>query len=258
MNAGILAPGYAPPQMPAPLLGQPQPVPTPYGRRGDPFWDNVSLLIRTNGLHGEPAYFDASRNSLAISRTGNARQSADRTLYSSTSVYTSGSSDSLSVSSSRIALGTGTFTIEAWILRLGNTGEGPFLGQSLLDSRSPDTSHAGYDLVLSRFGNTPRATVYFGTAGVVYAQGTTPITNGVWTHLAVTRSGSTARIWINGVQDASGSVSSLNNTNTTLRIATGANGSFFGHISELRVTAGVARYTSRFTPPTAPFPIGYQ
>ena len=34
MNAGILAPGYAPPVMPRGLLGDPQPVPMPYGRAG--------------------------------------------------------------------------------------------------------------------------------------------------------------------------------------------------------------------------------
>lgn len=242
--------------MPRPLLGQPQPVPMPYGRAGDPFWGSVSLLLRMDGPHGSQTFRDLSQNSLAVTANGDAQISAVQRRFGDTSGFFDGAGDSLSVTLP--PLGTQNFTIEFWFFRRGNTGEGVNLGQSMLDTRNPDTANAGWDIVMSRFGGQTRPSLFMGTSGTSFGGIGNVINNNEWYHFAACRSGSVSRYFLNGALLGSGTIGSLNATNQTLRICTGANGSFFGFLSELRITRGVARYTSNFPAPTAPFPIGYQ
>jgi hypothetical protein len=79
---------------------------------------------------------------------------------------------------------------------------------------------------------------------------------GQWYHIAVTSQTNTGRVFIDGIQqggtiDFSGTV----NSTETLQIGRThtATDDLNGFIDDLRITR-VARYTSNFTPPTAPFP----
>ena len=79
----------------------------------------------------------------------------------------------------------------------------------------------------------------------------------VWNHFAVVRNSGTTTMYINGA--SAGSFSDSNNY-VSSRIALGAyrtlatQYSFPGYIDGFRITKGVARYTSAFTPPTTAHP----
>ena len=77
-----------------------------------------------------------------------------------------------------------------------------------------------------------------------------------WRHVAVTRSGTSLRLFINGVQRGSTLTSSANLSDNQLKIGYyySETFGFVGKVDEFRVTKGVARYTANFTPPTVPFP----
>jgi hypothetical protein len=82
------------------------------------------------------------------------------------------------------------------------------------------------------------------------------ITAGTWNHIAVTRSGITVRLFVNGIVVAT-NTSSLSLSNT-LPLGVGIQtssitNSLNGYLSDTRITKGVARYTANFTPPTEPF-----
>jgi hypothetical protein len=82
------------------------------------------------------------------------------------------------------------------------------------------------------------------------------VTNGnlplnTWAHLALVRNGSTTTLYLNGTSVASGT--STNPTDNTSPLQMGTSG-FIGYINDFRITNGLARYTSNFTPPTAAFP----
>ena len=87
--------------------------------------------------------------------------------------------------------------------------------------------------------------------------GTHGMSTGTWYHLAVTRSGNVYTLYVDG-----SSVGSA--TYTTQQPGSGAygfigaetgQGAYLnGYIDDLRITKGVARYTSSFTPPTKSFP----
>lgn len=97
-----------------------------------------------------------------------------------------------------------------------------------------------------RLGNGPTQAVVFETSAQCLATNT-------WHHIAVTRSGSTGRIFVDGILRATGT-DSYNYTgyinihgvcNRTL-------GSGL-YLQDLRVYVGTAKYTSNFTPPGAMF-----
>ena len=64
---------------------------------------------------------------------------------------------------------------------------------------------------------------------------------------------------MDGLQTGSTYTDTLNYIASPVRIGDGNDGvsptaSFSGYIDDFRITKGIARYTSNFTPPTAPFP----
>ncbi len=86
-----------------------------------------------------------------------------------------------------------------------------------------------------------------------------------WNHIAVTRSGSDFKVFLNGTQIgttytapatiySTGTLSyigALNNAGGGTAIFR----TFYGYIDDLRITTGVARYTTNFTPPTSSFEV---
>ena len=86
------------------------------------------------------------------------------------------------------------------------------------------------------------------------------MSNNTWYHTALVLSGSTLTYYLNGVADGSFTGVTVGNASTTNpQIGQANTGSemYNGYIDDLRVTRGVARYTTNFTPPTAPLPTSY-
>ena len=103
--------------------------------------------------------------------------------------------------------------------------------------------------------NTNNVRLSYGDATLVVTASNT-ISPGQWNHVAVTRSGTTVRIWINGVASATATSSTNISAGSTLTIARGATGGtqyFNGKLDDLRITK-YARYQSSFTPPTQAHP----
>ena len=116
-----------------------------------------------------------------------------------------------------------------------------------------------------RFDNTGYANKFafyvngFGgrSSGNPFMHTTNNFSHDTWYHYAVTRSGSTFRMFIDGVlEDTQTSSGSLNIALGGFRSGwsfDGANGYFNGYVQDMRITRGVARYTATFTPPTSEF-----
>jgi hypothetical protein len=88
--------------------------------------------------------------------------------------------------------------------------------------------------------------------------GTTSIAANTWYHVAVSRYAGNTRLFVNGVQDGSTYSDSTNYLAVANRPVIGVGGGlaaffFNGYIDDLRITKGIARYTSNFTPPTTAF-----
>jgi hypothetical protein len=83
------------------------------------------------------------------------------------------------------------------------------------------------------------------------------IRDDVWHHIAIVRNGSAWACYVDGTSRATGTFSGgISNISSGPRIGADQNyGRYFaGYIDEIRITKGVARYTTNFTPSTTAFP----
>ena len=214
----------------------------------DPYFGYVTLLLHGNGTNGQTnnTFLDSSTNNFTITRAGNVTQgSADAYVGPGNWGVGITSGNVMNIATTpALALGTGDFTIEMWVNQ-GNIAS----GVSWYDCRVPDTANAGFDVyvVSSRLG--------FGTNGTTYIAGTTTLKSGVWYHVALTRSGNTFKLFLNGTQEGptyTGSATQ-NFTQSNTRLGGGLNGTANpGWISNARVLKGTALYTANFTAPTQP------
>ena len=150
-----------------------------------------------------------------------------------------------------LELGNSDFTIEAFIKPTGSQGSG-----------FNNLFTKGWELQ-GYYKSDGAFTLYSSTSGssydIISGQGLSAgsITLNTWQHLAICRSGSTWKIFVDGVQGYSASHSGTIGGNTS-GFAIGdfspnaGQYEFQGYISNFRVIKGTALYTSNFTAPTSP------
>jgi len=221
----------------------------------DPYFNYVSLLLHGDGMPGVlPFNSDASTNNFNIAINGDTKPNPFNPYqpgyYGN---YFDGTGDYLSIgANTAFALGTGDFTVECWINSTVLTSDTYYRRIYMTDG---PTGNASGNFQIAIAPSTGYVNAWDG--GTLDLLGTSNVCNGQWNHIAVTRSGTTLRIFVNGTQQASTTYSvsiSPNSGSPRPYIGTydGTNGDFSGYISNLRVVKGTAVYTSNFTPSTTP------
>ena len=173
----------------------------------------------------------------------------ESTAATARSVDFDGSSDGIQfeASSSGIAVGTGNFTCEFWVNLNGDTTG----NDALVDTRTSAMNQAnGFQIYLD--GNR-KILGYTNTDMFGSTTATIPI--GVWTHVAVVRTASTAiKLYVNGNQVGTTYTGSQDFDNSALVIAGNANVATETNckISNLRLNKGEGLYSASFRPPTEP------
>lgn len=221
-------------------------------------------------------FVDNSTNNFTITKTGEVYSTAFNP-FNPSSVYNSaitggslnlnGSSDFLSLAaSSQFAITTSTtpFTVEAWIYPLVAGGvifsEGYFGGVDTVTVALSLTNGTGVDIVtglIVGFG------WFNGTAWTTAALANSAVPLNAWTHVAAVFTGSTTKIYYNGVDVTKTSTP----TPATTWGVTGDNGDtwyvgrrwdtsppayYYGYLSDIRFVIGTAVYTGNFSVPTSP------
>ena len=145
------------------------------------------------------------------------------------------------------------FTIETWVYPTANSNNYPSFITSVTGWSSGAYGH--------RFDNTGQGgkfSFHLNGVGDPFLSSSSTYSHDQWYHYALTREGNTWKMWINGTLQASGTNSGFYNLDYGgMRFGwaawDGGNGYFTGYIQDTRITKGLARYTSNFTPPTAEF-----
>ena len=135
------------------------------------------------------------------------------------------------------------FTVEFWAYKTGaGTGNGYLYAQNT----------SGFLTIL--FNATNNVLIDKSFVGVQVTSSSTFASN-AWHHIAMAYDGTNTRLFVNGVlQGTMGGGGAASATTLTIGAYLSGSNFFQGYIDELRVTRGVARYTSNFTPRTGRFP----
>lgn len=207
----------------------------------DPFFQYVPLLLDTTSTNGQQnnTFLDSSTNNFTITRNGTPTQGSV-TPYWPNGQWSNyfGGVDRLSLASNAtFALGTGDFTIETWIYNKSTTNRiitWPTVGAPII------------------YLNSSNFLVYENYGTAVILTSSIAVSLNTWTHIAVCRSSSVTKIFINGVQGASGS--DTNNWGQNgINIGSDTSITYMtGYLSNLRIVKGTALYTNAFTPSTTP------
>jgi hypothetical protein len=179
--------------------------------------------------------FDGSAKS-NLETIGNAQISTSVKKFGTGSLAFDGTGDYLILPSSQNFIFNGNFTIECWFYPTTLSGNDGIFASS------------GQRFGLIREGNH---IYWLGTPDVVGSSGT--LTINTWHHIAVSRSGSTLRLFVNGVLGGSGTTSEVNSLFNWYVGSNEGLENLQGYIDDLRITKGYARYTATFTPPTSAF-----
>lgn len=142
----------------------------------------------------------------------------------------------------------GDYTIECWVYPLTDTQE------QILWMHAEGSSKF-FEFGLGSVGLRPYISIKSG--GVTTISTTTNVLINEWTHIAVSKNGSTTRIYINGVigvEDVSDFTPALYNDNPVIgKSAIQSNGYVDGYLEEYRLSQ-IARYgAENFTPAISPF-----
>jgi hypothetical protein len=227
------------------------------GEEGDPYWFNVELLINCDGQPNESQNILDVKGKNAMIVVNNTKISTGVVKYGTGSVHApneSGSDLDYCITDGGFNL-QGDFTLEWWMMRTGGTGGNvDFNGMVCIQ---PDNGQGGIRIAYQDGGITWR--IISGSNTYVFSQKSTSAPALMsWAHYAMTREGSQVRCYVDGFEVASGNCTSplwTNGSGARLIVGGGRNAAsgdmrpIPAYFDDVRVTDGVARYVSDFTPP---------
>lgn len=214
---------------------------------GDP---NTVLLLHMDGADTSTTFTDSSTGGSGSPHTatavGNAQLETAAPKFGTASGLFDGDTDRVDVSDhTDFDFGTGQYTIDFWVKTSASKNHFPYY--------NVDGSNNGIRIEIRTDGTIRFREIVGGTLNTVQSTGT--VNSGSWVHVAVSR-GATGgtRLFIGGTEE--GQMASAHNVNSTATINIGgrsgtASESLDGELDEFRVS-NIGRWTSGFTPPTAP------
>jgi hypothetical protein len=215
-------------------------------------------LLHFDGADASTTFTDESGKTWT--RSGNTQIDTAQYKFGGASCFFDGSGDYLySDGSSDFVFGTGDFTVDFWWRPDGALST----YMVLIDWRPSGTLSGNYPVLV--FIPTASPHIVYQIGNTVSITGTATISAGNWYHIAIARSGTSTKLFINGNQDGSTASDSTdyivgaNRPTLDNGYDTVADQELLaGWIDELRISKGVARWITNFTPPITPFGSGGQ
>lgn len=212
----------------------------------------TKLMLHFDGADASTTCTDSSSSARTMTRTGDPEiDTAQSKFGGSSGLFNSGRWQA--PDDADLELGSSDFTIDMWV--------------------RASSWAASYHIIFARGGASDYWTGFIHNGTSLYFPGTTnnsaygfsalsaitgvTLATNTWHHIAAVRSGNNLYLFFDGVLKETRSVTGLSVYNFGHGWCVGSTNdggsTFAGWIDELRVSIGVARWTSDFTPPTAPY-----
>lgn len=210
----------------------------------DPFFASVDLLLSCDGVNGSTSFPDKSSNNLTMTAHGVTVSTAEK-RFGTGSMIGGGYLSTPITPSGVLDITLGTFTVEFWVRFAGSLSYNPIL--SIGNSQTA----SGFRFYVSG------GAVTFQSSPILWEDiiSLVPISLDTWYHVALVRQGGDCTLYVDGVGRTSAAHLNVDtHVSPEIRLGNDNQGGFLGgYLDEIRITRGVARYTSNFTPPSAPF-----
>lgn len=220
----------------------------------DEHWANVVLAMHMDGTNGGTTFTDVKGHTIS-----NIGPMSTTTVYkkygtAAADYYNNAAYYLRAAAAADLQFGAGDFSVDFW-LRLTNAATGQMCG---VWSGDGNLAHSWQLLISStvitfRYSTTGNDTVALQTTGLSIGTGT-------FRFIEVSRSGSSVYFFVDGVLVAThtGVTATFYTTGTDKYFESGRDGAtqsyvFAGQIDDLRITKGVCRHTSGYTPPAQAF-----
>ncbi len=215
---------------------------------GDVYFPQTKLLLPFDGANGATTTSDLSNTNATVTFNGNSQISTAQSKFGGSSLYFNGTAgDNVTLPAGSVYQFGADFTIEMWFYM------NAFNTYSILYQTYGGTATSALQIQI-RSAISDKIRTWYNTGGSNSAfDSNTSLSTGQWYHFALTRSGATVTYWLNGTSDGTMTTTYLmGRDDEDVKIGAGNSSSTFdGYIDDMRVTNGVARYTSTFTPPTS-------
>lgn len=221
--------------------------------------EDTKLLIQSETYNGSAIFTDSSPSAHVVTSNYSTTHSTNQAKFGSSSLYSPVQLSWISFSDHNDwNFGSGDFTIDFWIYP---TEMGAWDGIAFQGWNGDDIYSYPFWMLYFSQTNLGRLRFYTYWNPTITFESTSVVPTNTWTHVALVRSGATLMWFINGNLSGTQNIGNANirNVQSPLYVAYGRNlsvhdpESFIGYLEEFRISKGVARWTSNFTPPTAPY-----
>lgn len=214
--------------------------------------DYVKLLLRGNGVDGSTYIVDSSYYTpKAITVGGNAQIDTAQYKFDGSSILFDGSGDYIYAGDSDDwTSGSGDYTVDFWVrFNALTSGDG---AQCFLAHITNTTNYWGlyvYESSGSYYLSLIQCISSF--YNILIDSSALSLSTGTWYHIAMVKTGTTYKWFLNGLQVASTTETDVLDNFSQLNIAT-LDGSLYclnGWLDTIRISKGIARWTADFTVP---------
>ena len=217
---------------------------------------DTKLLIHGGGADGTQVFTDSSPSGHTISYFGAAQWDDTQSKFASTSIKFDGSGDYLSVENhADLDFGTADFTIDFW----ANVNSDSVQDDTFFSTLPSGASPPGLCMSIRGTGFPKKLGIYVNGGHIPSAYTSAVINHSTWHHIALVRVGGTFNFYVDGVNVGSDATNGSLNLDTDQPLVLGRfytdvdNYYLHGYIEEFRISKGIARWTSDFTPPARPY-----
>jgi hypothetical protein len=215
----------------------------------------TKILLYCDGVNGGTSFPDTAKGQTPThiwTAHGGAITTLTTQKFGPTSLFTFANAWIDTPDSPDFTLGLQDFSVDFWFKVAGGDSTNRIL---MAQGNSGGTDNSFYFALLT----TNKIQCFLSTDGLSGVQilGTTafPFSGTSWNHAAFVRKSGVIRLFVNGVQEGGDTAAAFSVHDSGSKFAIGRPGEenglyFIGEIDEFRLSIGIARWFSNFTPPT--------